>query len=593
MKISIPANFPVTTVNNLIEFLDGTDERSLLCAPTRAGKTLIGTYALAKIKHDYPEAMCIMFGPNLTAFPDDVISKCENIPSIAELGIEARSINGKNELLFAKDWGGSSEASNIIWAINADHTYVSKFIDSYLEEFTHKEVYIVIDEAHLGGNKTYTLLHELYRYPNVSVMETTATFRNRIYTPKLPIINILSSKSSYRSPIDATLVEISEIANTFSVKNKRLHEEYIDLLEEEFCKHKSLTLISGQNKTEFHANAHTQVLLTAQEVGTKVGVLIVNESTPRLTDSETGETILLVKPDSTRAIKDASTLIDRAHYEHGYQHIVVIGHQMLQMGQTIGAKNFPMTLQMLVHSMSSNQRADSITQWVRTGGIGITKPQRIAMTAAKWADVCTYVNSNDELARKVINRSPEEAIEILKREYLSLKTIKVEHGDWSVGFEDPDWETLTPITKLFRVPFPEEFKSVMIQRPGIRRNTTKMNNWVKEQIKKQSWFTSDMTINTVRSAAKLVSDRFGGSDIHVYIHRDPTSEESWRRNVVCWLDPDDANTMLVRFRPYLEPLSGLTHDYNGELRFFGIRGHTLVPPVERNINEEVQLELQF
>lgn len=592
MKISIPATFPVTTVNNCIEFLDGVDERSLLCAPTRAGKTLIATYALAKIKHDYPDSICIIFGPNLTAFPDDVRSKCENIQAIAELGIESRSISGKNELLFAKDWGGSSEASNIIWAINADHTYVAKFIDSYLEEFSHKEVYIVIDEAHLGGEKTYRLLHELYRYPNVAVMETTATFRNRIYTPKLPTINILSSTSNYRSPLDAELNAISESANTFSVRNKLLHEEYLQLLEEEFINPQSLILISGQNKTEFHSNAHSQVLLAAQRLGVKVGVLIVNEGAPRLTDSLTGETILLVKPDSTQAIKDASTLIDRAHYEHGYQHIVVIGHQMLQMGQTIGALNFPMTLQLLVHSMSSNQRADSITQWVRTGGINITKPQRIAMTAAKWLDVCTYVSSNDELARKVINRSPQEAIDILKCEYLSLRTLRVEHGNWSVDFAEPNWASLKPITQLFKVPFPEEFKSVMIQRPGIRRNTTKMNAWIKECIKQQSWYTSDMKINTVRSAAKLVSDRFGGSDIQVYINRDPASEESWHRNVVCWVDPTDENTLVIRFRPYESPHTGLVHDYNGNLKFFGTRGHILVPPTAA-CAESTQLDFSY
>jgi hypothetical protein len=592
MKISIPATFPVTTVNNVLEFLDGTKERSLLCAQTRAGKTLLATYALAKIKHDYPQAMCIIFGPNLTAFPADVISKCENIPSISDLGIEARSISGKNELLFAKDWGGSSEASNIIWAINADHTYVSKFIDSYLEEFTHKEVYIVIDEAHLGGEKTYALLHELYRYPNVSVLETTATFRNRIYTPTLPTINVLAATSNYRSPLDAELVEISEGANTYSVKHKRLHDEYIELLESEFSAPQSLVLISGQNKTEFHATAHYQVLQAARKTGTRVGILIVNEGAPRLTDSQSGETILLVKPDSTQAIKDASTLVDRAHYQHGYDHIVMIGHQMLQMGQTIGALNFPMTLQLLVHSMSSNQRAESITQWVRTGGINITRPQRIAMTRAKWSDVCAYVSANDELARRVVNRSPAEAIEILKREYLSLRTLRVEHGAWQVAYEEPDWNRLEPITQLFKVPLPEQFREAMIQRAGLRRNTTALNAWVKAQIKEQPWYRSDMSINTVRSVAKLQSDRFGGSDIQVYINRDPASEESWRRNVTCWIDPHNSDLLAIRFRPYELPSTGLVHDYYGELRFFGPRGYVLVPPTPASA-DSAQLELSF
>ena len=214
------------------------------------------------------------------------------------------------------------------------------------------------------------------------------------------------------------------------------------------------------------------------------------------------------------------------------------------------------------------------------------------MTAAKWLDVCTYVSSNDELARKVINRSPQEAIDILKCEYLSLRTLRVEHGNWSVDFAEPNWASLKPITQLFKVPFPEEFKSVMIQRPGIRRNTTKMNAWIKECIKQQSWYTSDMKINTVRSAAKLVSDRFGGSDIQVYINRDPASEESWHRNVVCWVDPTDENTLVIRFRPYESPHTGLVHDYNGNLKFFGTRGHILVPPTAA-CAESTQLDFSY
>ena len=215
MRITIDSDYPVTTLSGEINF--DPQNRSVLVARTREGKTLLGLHGLAKAAEEDPNSINLAFGPNLGAYTDDCLGKFESIPQLAAQEIDIwsyREKQGKEKLLekFANVYQGLG-----IWAINSDHTYVD-FILKLLLQNQDRRVNVFIDEAHKTGVKTYErLLNELLWYPNLGIIESTATFRNRILTKPGPKVEILCSRTgNYVYPTDATVVSVDTHTNAWT-----------------------------------------------------------------------------------------------------------------------------------------------------------------------------------------------------------------------------------------------------------------------------------------------------------------------------------------------------------------------------------------
>ena len=567
MRITIDSDYPVTTLSGEINF--DPQNRSVLVARTREGKTLLGLHGLAKAAEEDPNSINLAFGPNLGAYTDDCLGKFESIPQLAAQEIDIwsyREKQGKEKLLekFANVYQGLG-----IWAINSDHTYVD-FILKLLLQNQDRRVNVFIDEAHKTGVKTYErLLNELLWYPNLGIIESTATFRNRILTKPGPKVEILCSRTgNYVYPTDATVVSVDTHTNAWTRDNSQLADEHLDEIIKEMDNPTALVSINGHAGTDFHTNATWQLDECFSEIDQSgIAIVVVNKSAARWRGI--GERIdnIIYREGTRKSIRDVSTIV-RHVYDKGYKKIILIGHRQMEMGQTIGFPGFPLTLQIIITAKSmKSTKADNLAQWIRTGGNGVGTDQRIMMIPELWEEYKIYVDKNEELAKLFYGKSPEEQAELARDQVLHLEYLRYENGDYNEApapIENSD--ELPLITWLKELPCPSEFINDFeyTEGPG-KRSTTEVRKFVINKITKDPRWSPNTPIRVRTIAGDPNTDKKGrgGNDVQVYVHADPMAKsgQSWQRNITVWLR---GGTLVIRVRPSLEPQHGKYHGWFGE-----------------------------
>lgn len=556
MLINIPKDFLVTTIAGSINLELG--KRLILASRTRSGKTLLSAYCLAKVKQQDPEAICIHVGPNLGAFVADVENKFE-LDAYKNTGVLCTPYTKNNAEIFALDLAGILDYKSI-FCVNADYTYVSKLIS--LIKRTKKNVYVVIDEAHKSGPQTYERMLKELQLPNVSILETTATFRSRLLTRPHAKVEIISSKAEYTLPTDAQLIPFHE--NAYTVRNKRLHDLQIDEIVRQTTNNQSLTLINGYDKTAVHNTFKQQVREALSDV--HAAVIVMNGGQSRWSDTSNEEEHAILHKDTNKPVRDASSVI-KSVQSLGYDHIVVIGQKQVEMGQTIGFAGFPMTLQ-IQGTPISTQNADALAQNVRTGGLNIGVNQKIMIDPVRWQDYCDYIEHNEELSFSFRGLSPQEQEEVARKAYFSRPGLRVPHGDYTPTPKKTSAENLPVVTEYFEVECPEAYQS-LFQYQKEKRATGQLINFVRSLIVRQPWYTPDLKLSARTvvggpNTTKMSSDGtplIGGNDTSAFINASPTSVEPKKFPLIIWLRDDK---LCIRVQKSFVP--GLTHDYYGKLQ---------------------------
>ena len=568
MKIKIDSDYPVTTLSGEINF--DPQNRSLLTARTREGKTLLGAYGLAKAAEEDYQSINLAWGPDLGSYTDDFLGKFESIPELAGLEINCHSYRdkqGKQRLL--EKFANVNQGLDI-WAINSNHSYVDNIL-KLIAANSNRRINAFIDEAHKTGVKTYhRLLHELLKYPNLGIIESTATFRNRILTKPGPKVEILRSRSGiYVHPTAATLIPVDRNINAWTRKHDCLADEYLDEIVRELTKPEALISINGNHFTGFHTNVAWQLDNCCADIDqSDVAVVTVNGGTARwrgIRDSGYDNTIY--HEGTKKAIKDVSSIV-RYVYNKCFKKIILIGHRQMEMGQTIGFPGFPMTLQIIITAKSiKSTKADNLAQWVRTGGNGVGTDQRIMMIPELWEDYKIYVDKNEELAKLFYGKSPEEQAELAKEQVLNLSYLKVEDGDYKrIPATVKDTDKLPLLTWIREIDCPSEFlDDFNYVEGGKTRNTIAVRKFITQEIKQdERWLPSTpVRIRTIAGDINTDKRGRGGNDVQVYVHADPQapSGQSWARNITAWLRD---GTLVMRVRPNLEPQCGKYHGWFGE-----------------------------
>jgi hypothetical protein len=555
MLIQIPKDFLVTTIAGSINFELG--KRLILASRTRSGKTLLSAYCLAKAKQQDPESICIHIGPNLGAFVADVETKFELEPYV-ETGVRCTPYNKATAELFALDLAGLLDYKTI-FCVNADHTHVKKIIS--LIKRTKKRVYLVIDEAHKAGPQTYEPILKELQLPNVAMLETTATFRSRLLTRPHAKVEIISSRAEYTLPTDARLIPFHE--NSYTVRNKTLHDLQIDEIVRQTTKNQSLTLINGYDKTVVHNMFKRQVREALEDV--HAAVIVMNGGQSRWSDTSSNEEHAILHKDTNKPIRDASSVI-KSVQSLGYNHIVVIGQKQVEMGQTIGFAGFPMTLQ-IQGTPISTQNADALAQNVRTGGLNISCEQSIMIDPVRWKDYCDYIEHNEELSFSFRGLSPQEQEEVARKAYFSRPGLRVPHGDYT-PVPRTDTTGLPVVTEYFEVDCPDSYKS-LFQYQKEKRATGQLIKYVRSLVMRQPWYSQDLKLSarTVIGGPETVKqssegeELVGGNDTSAFINANPTGTEPKKYPLLIWLRDDK---LCIRLQTKF--VSGLTHDYYGKLQ---------------------------
>jgi hypothetical protein len=549
MKYYFPDDFIVSTAKGYLEYDFG--KRTLLTARTRAAKTTATCFFLAAKKVEEPDALCITFGPNMTNFISDIKEKFEYFEQFQELDVCAVSYNSEEREEFMAELGGMSSNRNVL-CVNSDHKHLEKIIP-YITRIKNRNIYIVIDEAHKGGEKTYLRTLREFQLPNIAVIETTATFRNRLLTRIPPdFISVLTPRNTYCKPTQASLVPFCD--NDYVYKYDKLHQEQVTLIQEEVNKTESLTLINGYDKTAMHRAFKRQLKLCIARAD--VVIITLNGGISWWTTADQSDVENQLFHHNRKSVRAASSAI-AAVYTLGYRHIIVIGHKQVAEGQTIGCAKLSLSLQ-IRGTPNSKPNADSLAQSIRTGGLNIYSQQRIQCDPQKWADYCTYIEANEELVTLFQDKSPQEQQKIAEQAYINLPSIKVPHGDYQ------------PVRKPLDS---DEIGSYYFERPigdfapcfenFNRENTAPLWKYARDQIRKQDWYTGQALGG--KKANGVPSDRMQGrgNDIQVYVNADPQGQQAVVRPVVIWRRDDK---LCVRFIYLHTPCK--THNYFGKLESF-------------------------
>ena len=549
MKYYFPDDFPVTTVKGYLEYDFG--KRTLLVGPTRAAKTLATCYLLADLKSQYPDALCITFGPNMTNFISDIKEKFEYFEQFQQLDVRAISYDKADREDFMAEIAGVSFVPSVL-CVNSDVNHISKLIP-YITRVKNRKIFIIIDEAHKGGEKTYDRTLTEFRTPNIALIETTATFRNRLLTRDPPdYIAVLKPRSPYRKPTDATLVPF--VNNDYVYESERLHPEQVQLIHEELSRDQSLTLINGYDKTAMHRAFKIQLKLVINRAD--VAIVTLNGGKCCWTTADQCETENELLHQNRNPIRAASSAI-QAMYNLGFRHIIVIGHKQVAEGQTIGCAQLPLSLQ-IRGTPNSKPNADALVQSIRTGGLNIHSTQRIQTDPQKWKDYCIYIEANEELVTLFQDKSPEEQQAIAEQAYLYLPSLNIQHGDYK------------PVKKVIQT---DDVGSYYFEIPILNfspcfenanvENTAPLYVYVRNEVKKQSWYANQPLRG--KKANGLPKDRIQGrgNDIQVHVNSDPQSKESSTHPLVFWKRD---NNICVRYTYKHEPCR--THNYWGQLENF-------------------------
>ena len=549
MKYYFPEDFIVSTAKGYLEYDFG--KRTLLTARTRAAKTTATCFFLASKKVEEPDCLCITFGPNMTNFVSDIKEKFEYFEQFQELDVRAVSYNSEEREEFMAELGGMSSALNVL-CVNSDHNHLEKIIP-YIRAIRNRKIYIVIDEAHKGGEKTYARTLREFELPNVAVIETTATFRNRLLTRTPPAyISVLTPRNAYCKPTEATLVPFSN--NDYVYKHERLHVEQIQLINEEIAKTESLTLINGYDKTVMHRAFKRQLKATINRED--VAIITLNGGNSWWTTADSSEVENQLFHHSRTSIRAASSAI-AAVYDLGYRHIIVIGHKQVAEGQTIGCAKLSLSLQ-IRGTPNSKPNADALAQSIRTGGLNIYSKQRIQTDPQKWADYVTYIEANEELVTLFQDKTPEEQQALAEQAYLYLPSLTVLHGDYQPVRKIQESDDIG--SHYFEIPlstFSPCFEC------NNKENTAALYTYVRDAVKKQDWYSNQKLSG--KKANGLPTDRIQGrgNDIQVHVNADPQSKEARVHPLVFWRRDDK---IAVRYTYKNVPCR--THNYWGQLESF-------------------------
>ena len=549
MKYYFPDDFIVSTAKGYLEYDFG--KRTILTARTRAAKTTATCFFLAAKKVEEPESLCISFGPNMTNFVSDIKEKFEYFEQFQELDVRAVSYNAEEREEFMAELGGMSSNYNVL-CVNSDHNHLEKIIP-YITRIKNRKIYIVIDEAHKGGEKTYARTLREFQLPNIAVIETTATFRNRLLTRTPPdFISVLTPRNPYCKPTQATLVPFCN--NDYVYKHEKLHPEQVTLIYEEVSKAQSLTLINGYDKTAMHRAFKRQLKAVINRAD--VAIVTLNGGLSWWTTANSSEIENQLFHYNRTSVRAASSAI-AAMYELGYRHIIVIGHKQVAEGQTVGCAKLSLSLQ-IRGTPNSKPNADALAQSIRTGGLNIYSDQRIQTDPKKWQDYCTYIEANEELVTLFQDKSPEEQQAIAEQAYLYLPSLTVHHGDYQPVRKTIESNDVG--SHYFEIPilgFTACFENLN------RENTAPLYSYVRDEVRKQPWYQNQKLAG--KKANGLPTDRIQGrgNDIQVHINADPQSKEATVHPLVFWKRDD---MICVRYT-YCHTACR-THNYWGKLENF-------------------------
>lgn len=586
MKINIDRDFPVTVPLNYVTA--SHDKRALICARTRAGKTTLLCHLASKLlleEEDREDYVCFIIGPNLTSFCEDVLDKFDDIPELNKYKdfLQILSVRNKRSMeTISAMFAGVIPEKPILTVANADHTYVSKIL-KLIEAANHtqpnRKIVVFLDEAHKAGRKTYDPLKtKLSQLPNVSLIETTATFRARLLAiPPAEVYTLQPRTNTYVDPTSAEPIYIDREINNecMSMTSPHLSHEYLHEITEEWKKPASLVLVNGNQTINFHTTAGQQVLDLAKRTNQRIALITINGGSSRCQPSDDDFSFTVCNEGKTgKPIRSASSIIQAVH-NLGYDHIVVIGQKQVEMGQTIGCPGFPLTLQILM-VRRSKPKADNIAQWIRTGGNGVGK-QRIMCPKEIWKDYKAWTNDNDRLSTMFQGLSAELQQLAAQNAYTELEATIPDYGDHYVAGVIPgDVSNIPTITHYWEISdYPKKFREQFKYKEGVTRKTLPARKWILDWIKQTDWFLSlddpdsqQLNIRTIAGNINTDKKGRGGNDVVVYINADPeaSSNQSWQRNVTAWVRHTD-NKLCIRVRPNLEPTKGAVHDYYGNLRY--------------------------
>ena len=578
MKISIDNDFPVTVLNNYVNV--SPSRRVLITARTRAGKTTLLCHLAAKVMLQDQDNICFIIGPNLGSFCEDVVDKFEGIPQLAKYSdlLDIRSIRDtRTAEMVANQFSYVYQDKPFITVINADHIYVKKILALIQAASIHqpnRRIVVFLDEAHKSGEKTYdciksTLMSLSNR--NVSLVETTATYMNRLLSVPAADVQILVPRHGiYVDPTAAELISFARSKNNdcMSMSNPRLHEEHLDQIALEFEKPQSLTLVSGNQSTAFHEAALHQCLALAKQYSFPIAIVKINSGTAWYIGNHSNTGKIVTAPDSIRPVRAASSIVS-AIYREGYKHIIVIGHKQVEMGQTIGCADISMSLQILMVAKKA-PKADNIAQWVRTGGNGVGI-QSIMCPAEIWEDYLAHVKVTEELSISFSGLSGDQQQAVAESLYVNrLKHLTQDFGDYAPFSVLANTENIPTITWLSTVyDYPAHFKEGFEYIPQSTRDTSEIRRWVAAHLKAHPCWNSAIPMH-IRTCSGDINTRKrqGGNDIQVYVNADPEADsgQAWQRNITVWIRHTDS-ALCIRVRPALHPRSGAVHDYYGKLRY--------------------------
>ena len=554
-QIEIPESFPVTTLKGVVT-LDSR-KRVILTARTREGKTLLALLLGCSIKEIDPDTIVILVSPNLTAAIDDLEGKMDYFPELQETGVDLLSYKD-NKVTFAEEF--MNPEADRLFMMNADYTYVDKLVDYATR--TSNKIVILLDEAHKGGAKTYErILSEVATLDNVAIIETTATFRNRVLTRPHGDVVRLIPRSAYRSPTAAHLIPVSIEDNAFCREHQQLCDSHLDEIVRECDNNSCLIMINGGGEQAYHWNAKRQIKDSLVDLGDEIAIIQITGGNAKWSDLLEDAEHTIRHQRSKKAIRDASSII-KTVYNKGYRKIVVVGQKQVAEGQTIGFAGFPLTLQ-IMHTALGKQQADSIAQWIRTGGIGVDVTQKIMMVQEKWEDYLAYIDCNEDLRDTFEGLDPVEQQKAAESMYLKLETLHVKNGDYTPTPVMPDISSLPLLTDYHEYPLEDSWKEQLTFNAEVIRTTKDLRKWIATEIKElypDETFPCNMRtiagdINTKKSN--------GGNDISVYVHQDPNakSQQAWQRNITVWMRDDK---LCIRVRKSAEPTIGLVHNYWGK-----------------------------
>lgn len=543
MKFYFPESFPVTTSKGYLEYEYG--KRTLLTAPTRAGKTSATSYFLASTKSQEPDVLCIAFGPNMVNFVSDIKEKFEYFEHFQELDAVAVSYKEDRELFMA-ELGGISNQVNVL-CVNTDYQYVLKIIP-YIKAIKNRKIIVVIDEAHKAGDKTYKRILTELQADNIAVIETTATFRTRLLTfPPATYIQTLVPRTAYVRPTSATLIPFMD--NDWVYENTLLHETQLQAINEELMQDECLVLINGYDKLVFHYAFKRQ--LKEYINSSDVAIVLLNDGSAFWTTAEPNSVENKLLHKNHEPIRAASSAIS-AVYELGFRHVIVIGHKQVAEGQTIGCSKLSLTLQ-IRGTPKSKPNADALVQSIRTGGLNINHVQKIMTDTHKWRDYLAYIEANEELVALFQDKTPEQQQELAEQAYLSLPTLKISHGDYTPVRKHID--TVDVGSHYFELPISSFSKLFEYSNTD---STAELYKYVRSAVKQQPWYSNQPL--TAKKANGTPSDKIigRGNDIQVHVNADPQSKEAKTHPLVFWRRDD---VIAVRYTFMYEPCK--THNYWG------------------------------